>query len=337
MNTIKDIARAVGVSTATVSNALNGRSNVSAEVRERVVKAAREMNYVPNINARLMKSRKTNNIGVFLPYLQSTFYLNLIQKIYACCESAGYSMLVHISRDIDSTMLLSNILSCNIDAAIVLSDRFPDSCIPMLRSKEMPVVFLDRRAAEKNISSVVINEEQGTRQAVEYLVNTGHKAIGHLYGIPEVNSAKVKRRAFVRTMEELGMPVYPQLMLPGQYSEYKSYVVMRALLSQRPLQPMPDAFFCADDETALGCIKALQDEGFSVPRDVSVTGFSSTRTVTNDHLLLSRVHYSMNELARTAVELLLNMLREGRPGEVRLVGTEFIVGDTTRMRLLSAP
>ena len=111
MSTIKDIARYVGVSTATVSNALNGRANVSEDMRRRIMEAAEKMNYIPNISAKLMRGHKTNNIGLFLPYLSSTFYLSLIQEIYASCLKKGYDLLVHISRDIESRDLLSNILS----------------------------------------------------------------------------------------------------------------------------------------------------------------------------------------------------------------------------------
>lgn len=332
MSTIKDIARYVGVSTATVSNALNGRANVSEDMRRRIMEAAEKMNYIPNISAKLMRGHKTNNIGLFLPYLSSTFYLCLIQEIYVSCLKKGYDLLVHISRDIESRDLLSNILSSNIDAAIILSDRFPNECIPMLHSKDVPVVFLDRQVAQDGIASVVIDEAQGMRQAVQYLASTGHRVIGHLHGILETYSAQSKLEAFRQTMTELGLPLYEDIIFDGHYDRYAAYSAVRAFLA-KPIAHMPDAFVCADDDTALGCIRAFEDMGYNVPEDVSVTGCSCTKTITDQHLPLTRADYSMAELARNAVNILVEMCNHGGCGQILSIKTSFQVGETTRLRL----
>lgn len=331
MSTIKDIAQYVGVSVATVSNALNGHANVSDSVRQRVLDAAETLQYVPNINAKLMRGRKTNNIGLFLPYLHGTFYQNLIQEIYSACLKNGYSLLIHISRDISGRDLLSNILSSNIDAAIILSDRFPDELIPKLQEKNVPVVFLDREIASSNVGSVIIDEGQGMCQSVAYLANTGHKVIGHLFGIIETYSARPKLDAFRRAMHNAGLPVYEELLQDDHYNQYASYSAVRSLLTRNPTL-MPDAFVCADDDTAIGCIRALQDMGYRVPHDVSVTGCSSIPSTTDQHLPITRAHYSMTDLAHAAVHMVLSMLKDHTPGTHLSIGTTFLVGETTRLR-----
>ncbi len=331
MSTIKDIAKHVGVSVATVSNALNGRTNVSDDMRARISQAAKELNYVPNINAKLMKARDTNNIGLFLPYLRASFYISLIQEIFTHVNRAGYSLLIHVSRDIDSRLLLANMLSCNIDAAIVLSDRFPDESIPMLHSRGVPVVFLDREVQLPLISSVVINNEMGVRQALEYLATTGHKSVSHLYGLPNYDGS-TRLDAFYKHAKALNMTVDEEWTMCCHFNQYAAYSAMRAKLAMSS-RHIPDAFLCADNETATGCIRALRDEGFEVPRDASVVGFVHSEGAPAEAGGISSTQYYMRDFAREAVSLLTNMLDGGSGGEARKVDTRFVVGSTVNMRI----
>lgn len=202
----------------------------------------------------------------------------------------------------------------------------------MLHSKDVPVVFLDRQVAQDGIASVVIDEAQGMRQAVQYLASTGHRVIGHLHGILETYSAQSKLEAFRQTMTELGLPLYEDIIFDGHYDRYAAYSAVRAFLA-KPIAHMPDAFVCADDDTALGCIRAFEDMGYNVPEDVSVTGCSCTKTITDQHLPLTRADYSMAELARNAVNILVEMCNHGGCGQILSIKTSFQVGETTRLRL----
>ena len=163
---IKDVARLAGVSISTVSNTLSGRKNVSGEKRDAVMDAVRKLGYVPNINAQLLKSRHTGNIGLFLPFIDGPFYPALMQEVYHACSDFGYAVFTHVARDFDSQKTAATILSCNIDAAIVLNDHLLDSEIATLTARGLPLVFEDRHIAQKGVSSVVIDNEGGTNQQV---------------------------------------------------------------------------------------------------------------------------------------------------------------------------
>ena len=141
MTTIKDVAKRADVSISTVSNALNGLSNVSDETRERVLKAASELNYFPNINAQLLKTRKTNNLGIFLPNINSSFYTRLIQAMYTTCNSNRYSLLVHVSNAYSSRQLAAAILSSNVDGAVILNENLKDCDLELLRTKKSRLYF----------------------------------------------------------------------------------------------------------------------------------------------------------------------------------------------------
>lgn len=331
MNTIKDIARQVGVSAATVSNALNGRVNVSDEMRAKILAVAEKMNYVPNINAKLMKLRNTHNIGLFIPYLGGEFYNLLTKEIFERCVDAGYALLIHVSRNIDNQVLLANILSSNIDAAVVLSDRFSDEHIPLLETRGVPVVFLDRTFARKSVSSVVIDNESGIKKTVEYLAQTGHTKLAHLQGISNSYDAVMRRIAFIDTARACGLPVNPDWIIEASFSDYAAYSATRALM-ERAGDKRPDAFVCADDGMAMGCIHALRDMGLHVPRDISVTGFSSLQSSVSAPLALTSARYSLTQLCATAVQTLLDMLTGSGDGSIRRIDTQLIVGSTTAAR-----
>ena len=132
-------------------------------------------------------------------------------------------------------------------------------------------------------------------------------------------------------MRDLGLPVYPELIVDGHFSPYVGYCAMRAILLDPNIRK-PDAVVCADDETAMGCLNAYQDLGYSVPRDVSVTGFSSPQGASSCETAITSPHYSMQELAATAIGSLLNMLSGKSDGSIKYIDPQLVMGSTTQPR-----
>ncbi len=327
---INDVAKLAGVSISTVSNTLSGRKNVSAEKQAAVMEAVRRLGYVPNINARLLKSRRTGNIGLFLPFIDGPFYTMLMQEVYHACSDFGYGMFTHVARDFDSQETAATILSCNIDAAIVLNDHLLDGEIETLTARGLPLVFEDRQIAQKGVSSVVLDNQYGTFQQVAYLAHTGHRRIIYLRGRNN-HDGDERYEAYLEAMKKAGLSVEENMVMEGQFSRKVAYNCVYGYLIDKT-KTLPDAFLCANDEMAFGCIDALNDLNYSVPRDVSVVGFDDLDAASFTPALTT-VGYSIRDFARMAVEEAVRLL--GKPhtdGVCKTLKTELRLRDSASFR-----
>ena len=216
---IQDVARLAGVSISTVSNVLNGRRNVGPEKHAAVMEAVERLGYVPNINARLLKSRHTGNIGLFLPYIDGPFYPKLMQEIYHACTDHGYAMFTHVAQASSSQQTAATMLSCNIDAAIVLNDHLLDTEISTLAQRKLPMVFMDRQICRQGVSSIVLDNQQAVSQQVSYLQHSGHRRIGYLRGVNNYDG-DLRYQMFLRCMEANHLPIDEQLIMDGQFSQH---------------------------------------------------------------------------------------------------------------------
>ncbi len=331
MITIRDVAKRANVSISTVSNALNGAHNVGAGTRSRVLAIAQELGYVPNLNARLMKTRKTNNIGLFLPNIHTSFYTRLAQGMYLACKEAGYAMLIHVSDSYTSGRLASVILASNIDGAVILNENLLDEDVEVLRRKGVPYVFLDKPMSGDKLSSVLVDNRMGVFQAVEYLVHTGHKRIGFLGGTNNFDSLE-RKKAFLEAMEHFRQPVDPQLMMQGWFEEKAAYAVVRAAMINTPDLALPDAIFCANDDMAQGCLRALKDSGLRVPQDISVIGFDDWDAAAACTPPLTTIHNSLGETGKRSVTELLRLIPEGGEGRTVRIDTRLVIRSSCAVR-----
>ena len=332
---IKDVAQLAGVSISTVSNALSGRKNVSPEKQAAVMEAVRQLGYVPNINARLLKSRRTGNIGLFLPFIDGPFYTSLMQQIYHACADNGYAMLTHVSWDSDSQGVAANILSCNIDAAIVLNDRLQEPEVQTLAKRSLPLVFMDRQLSLPGVGSIVLDNRMGTEQQVAYLAHTGHKRIAYLRG-PENHDGNERYAAFCQAMAAAWLPVDEALVMNGQFDRKVGYNCVYYMMRNQRTN-LPDAILCANDEMAIGCLSALTDMGYSVPRDVSVLGFDDMAASACTPPLTT-VGYSMHSFAHMAVGEAVRLIAEPQStGKAMNLPTELILRQTVSFRYGDIP
>ena len=332
---IKDVAKRAGVSIATVSNALSGRKNVSPEKHAAVMAAVQELGYIPNINARLLKARQTGNIGLSLPYIDGPFYTMLIQEIYHACADNGYDMLMHVSSAPDSRSAAAKILSCNIDAAIILNDHLRNDEAETLVKRRLPLVFMDREFQAPGVSSVLIDNRMGTEQQVAYLAHTGHRRIAYLRGA-DTFYGNARYETFLQVMRAARLPIDESLILDGDVSRKVAYNCTHFLLrSQR--ESMPDAFLCANDEMAMGCIAALTDLGYAVPKEVSVLGFDDIEAK-GCNPPLTTIAYSLHSFAHKAVEEAMRLIEDPQGmGSVTTVPTELVLRQSAIFRYGDLP
>jgi len=332
MVTIKDVAREAGVAISTVSNVINQVDNVSEETKQRVLEAVEKLKYVPNFNARSLKSNKKNTVGLFLSSIQGDYYRKLVQAVHLQCKMAGYMLNIYISNENTSEEIYGMIVSSGVEGAIIMNECLNDEYIERIARTRMPMVFIDRNQSGERISSVTVDNYNGAELAVEYLVKQGHRRIGYIHGINNIDDQE-RFRAYKDVLHKYNLPVEEELILTGYFEEVIAFSEMRQLFFKGVA--LPDAFFCANDEMAWGCIRALSTVGINVPEQMSVIGFDNIMLSEFYQPALTTIDNPVTELGtKSALELFRMMRKEGEE-EGRSVTLEpsLIVRDSCKVKL----
>ena len=332
MVTIKDVAREAGVAISTVSNVINQVDNVSEETKQRVLAAVEKLKYVPNFNARSLKSNKKNTVGLFLSSIQGDYYRKLLQAVHLQCKMAGYMLNIYVSNENTSEEIYGMILSSGVEGAIIMNECLDDEYIERIARTHMPMVFIDRKQRGENISSVVVDNYTGAELAMEYLMKQGHRRIGYIHGINNIDDRE-RYQAYLDVLAKYNIPVEEELILTGYFEEVIAFSEIRQLFFKGIT--LPDAFFCANDEMAWGCIRALSGVGVQVPEQVSVIGFDNIILAEFYQPALTTIENPVTELGtKSALELFRMMRKEGEPeGREVSLAPSLIVRDSCQVKL----
>lgn len=332
MVTIRDVAEEAGVAISTVSNVLNGVDVVSEATKKKVLDAVEKLKYVPNMNAKFLKSNRKNTIGLFLSSIQGDFYRMLTQAVHLQCKLKGYLLNIYISNENTSEEIYSMIISSGVEGAIVFNERLHNEFIERIARTKMPIVFIDREFSGENMSSVVINNLEGGTTAMEYLVRQGHRRIGYIHGIYNIDDEQ-RFLAYQNVLKKYSLPIDESIILRGYFEETLAYSEMRVLLLKGI--EIPDAFFCANDEMAWGCIRALTEAGIKVPDQVSVIGYDDITLSRYYTPALTTIHSPVTELGTaSATELFrLTGTENASPGTVTYLSPSLTVRDTVKVRI----
>ncbi|MGW2157654.1 LacI family DNA-binding transcriptional regulator [Nonomuraea sp. NPDC001699] len=311
--TLADVAQACGLSPSTVSRALSDPGRVSAQTRDKVARVAREMGYTPNRVARSLSMGRTGTIGLIVPDVANPFFPPIIKAVQA---RAARKDLVVVLADTDERAAdeldRARVLSKQVDGLIMVSPRSPEPRIAEI-GRLGPTVFVNRRVPEH--PSVLIDNADGMRQAVEHLVALGHRRIGYLAGPRRSWSNQQRQAAITEACAQLGA----ELVTFGPFEPQVQAGVQAADL----LQGSPaTAVIAYDDLIALGVMARMSERGLSVGRDLSVMGIDDSPLSGMAYPTLTSIHVPGAEAGATAVDLLLDVLdglhREPPPPLVEL-------------------
>lgn len=332
MVTIKDIAKEVGVTPATVSYVLNNKGSVSEATRQKILAAAMKMHYIPNRNAQFLKEKSSKTVGLFVSFFSGSFFMYLTESMSHALKLVGYDLEVHITSK-SGMELASQMASANIDAAILLhyncSQADAETIISLMAEKEIPLIFLDRELCGKGCSSIVIDNANGMQQMVEYLFETGHRKIAYLRGEDGYDGSK-RYEGYRHAMNLLRLPIRDEWQFyAGDLSEWSGFQAIKAAFSN--LNEIPDAICCENDCLALGCIEALKVYGFSVPQDLSVTGFDNLVPAQLADISLTTIQNPISKMARMAVDEAIRLMSKPQ-GRVIFAEIQFIKKDSCAIR-----
>jgi len=300
--TIRDVARASRVSTATVSRVFNDSSLVSVETRERVRAAATRLGYWPNNIARSLITNRTHMVGVLMPDLHGEFFSEIIHGMDLKARACGLHILV--SRSSSSAEELMGALRSmrgRVDGLIVMAPDLADTATLGERIFDVPTVFLNPDGRVRRGDSLAIENVEGARQVVDHLIALGHQRIAVITG-PEHNvDARQRREGYRLAMQKAGLAIDRRLEFAGDFSERSGYEAMLEILRH---EPHPTAVFAGNDYMAVGAMGALHDHDVRVPEDLAVAGFDDIPLARYLTPPLTTVHVDMLRFGERAVELL---------------------------------
>ncbi len=282
------------------------------------------MNYVPNLNGRNLKSRETKVIGMFLTSMKGPYYDILVDSIYQVCEKSGYELQIFITKN-DQTAL-ANLLGKRVDGAVIMNEFIDENDVQLLEKAGVPIVFIDRERVSKTSSSVVFDSYKGGQDIARYLINQGHRNIGYIRGYANLYDDIERFKGFKNIVDSAGLQLKDENILVGYFEEEATYNAVKTFIKSG--KPLPDAFACANDLSAIGCIKALNSEGFSVPEDISITGFDNIDL--SEYFLpsITTVANPIIHLGKAAMQCLLGTILKEEPGSLVKLEGKLIVRDS---------
>ncbi len=312
MVSIKDIAEACGVSTATVSKALNDRDDVNPATKERVQETAKLLGYLPNAMARALKTKKTYNIGVLMvdkaqSGLKHHYFASILDSFKVVMERSGYD-LTFISNQIGS-QTCSYYEHCqyrNVDGVLAACVDFRTPEVQTLLSSDLPVVSIDY--VSEYGCTVASDNAEGIHRAVEYALQRGHKEIAYIYG-DDSQVTEIRREAFRDTMFEHHCEVRNQFVRQGKYLTPEiAYRLTQELLTDS--EQRPTCILYPDDICAIAGIAAITDCHLEAGKDVSVIGYDGNPVLRMLRPNLTTIQQDTDAMGVKSAELMLKLLRK---------------------------
>ncbi|EIW12504.1 transcriptional regulator, LacI family [Lactiplantibacillus pentosus KCA1] len=308
--TIRTIAKKANVSHTTVSRALNGSPLVKEVTRRRIQALADELGYVPNLNAKGLVEKHSFLIGIFFSELENgtspSFLVNVINRAKEALPS-GYSLSID---SIETLNRAHGVARQQYDGAIVVSQsKQDDTFIDTLINRQLPIVVLNRRIDRQDISNFAPNDYLGAKKILEYAVRMGHRKFGVIKGASGFVSAVDRQKAFDDVLSEQGLITKNDWCKSGDYLPESGYDAMREILSASDI---PTCVFAANDDMAVGAIRACQDLGYQVPNDISIIGYDDMSYAQYLIPKLTTVHKPTNEIVQVGIEALTEQLVSGQ-------------------------
>lgn len=332
--TLKDIAKLCGVSIATVSMIVNGKDDrISKETRSNVLSIIKEYNYVPNRIASSLVTKTTKSIGLILPDISNPFFPGVARGVEDYANENGWSVILCNSDNSEKKedMYLDMLQEKKVDGIILSAASERSESSATTENISVPIVSVDRE--NKFIPSegnVVIDNIQGSYEAVTHMLERGYTKIIHLSGQMNLHTAKERYEGYMKAHREFDIEPTSNHLYEGEYtSEYGERIVNQLIQSGITF----DGLFCGNDLIALGALKVLKANQISVPDQVGIVGFDDvylSQLVTPE---LSTVHQPIYELGYKSAELLIkiSMSKETKQKEVRkLLQSSLVVRGTTK-------
>jgi len=322
------VARKAGVSTSTVSRVLNNLEIVKTSTRSRVLKAAEELNYHPNLHARSLARGKSRILGIIVSNMENPFFLDIYRTLESDAHSHGLEVVV-ANTDYRSEQLLASVqlmIGLRVAGLAVIVSEMEEHLIQTVAGSRIPAAFYDVGTPQKNITNIRVDYRKGIKKTVSYLSALGHRRmafVGHHSTLGPINE---RRKTFMESVNKCS-PTADAKIFAGPDGLDGGRQAARELLESGF---RPTAILCVNDFMAVGVMRELREEGLQIPRDVSVTGFDNIKLAEFCSPPLTTVHIPREQIGHIIFD---NVLGDGREehcaGREMVIDPELVVRDST--------
>jgi len=328
---LEDIAKEAGVSRATVSRVINNEAYVSEKTRQHVQDVIEKMGYTPNLRGRILATGRTNIIGVVIPQSLATvfddqfYFPTLLNGVAQAANQRNYAMLLWIQESsTDEERFYERILKNHLmDGVLLASTQQDNPFIPRLLDMDIPLAMVENpNQWASYINYVDVDNHGAAMVAIKHLYKQGRRRIGHITGALNNIDGIRRLEGYKQALKELGIPYHSEFVIEGNFESKSGYMGMQTLLKAHV-----DAVFCANDQMALGALKALDELGVRVPGDIAIVGFDDLPT--SERNKLTTIHQPIHTKGAQVTHLLLDQI-EGISDGARhvLLPTHLVIRET---------
>ncbi|HOL70459.1 MAG TPA: LacI family DNA-binding transcriptional regulator [Bryobacteraceae bacterium] len=309
MATIKEVAKRARVSVGTVSNVMSGAVSVSAALRERVERAARELSYQPNHVARSLKSRKTQTLGMVISDITNPFFPLMVRGAEDAAVKRGYLLNIfntddHVERE-QTVFAMLRVRRVDGVLAVVAPHSSKPAHLQQMIDAGTPLVCLDRLPPGLQVDAVVVDNAKGAAMCVRHLLSMGHRLIGMISGSSALQTARERVNGYRKALSEAGIPFNPDLLREGDFRLESGYRLAKDLILGNP---RPTVLFVANGLMGMGAIKAIQEMGLRCPEDVAIAVFDDVPGADIFRPQLTVVSQPAYEIGYRGAELLIQRI-----------------------------
>jgi DNA-binding LacI/PurR family transcriptional regulator len=296
-----DVARLAGVSQSTVSRTFSGNGGkVSPETQKKVLTAARELGYTPNVIAKSLSTQRTSIVGIVMADITSPFYPYVLELFITELQKIGRQVLLFTAgphQEVDDTLPL--VLQYRVDALIITSATLSSEMADKCAWEGTPVILFNRYVPGANASAVSCDNVAGGRLVADLFLDAGHTRPAYIAGVKNASTNIDREKGFIGRLKERGLTEW--LREQGAYTYESGYECARRLLQR---DDPPDAIFCANDITALGAIDAARDLQVRIPEDVSIVGFDDIPAASWSAYSLTTIRQPVDQMVAATLEIL---------------------------------
>lgn len=326
---LSEVAKLAGVSPITASRAIRGVGYVSETARARIMEAAAELNYTPDLLARRMRGDKSRLLGVFVNHYGSVVLHEIIKAISDEARQRGYDLIVFNAERFDKPGRIEtcDMLSKLCDGLLLLLPSLDDSYLDLVNQRQFACVLVNFDARPMQVPVVAVENRVGAATATGHLLALGHTRIGFIAGTAGTGQSAEREKGYLEALAGAGIAPDPALMVTGAFNQTSGYAATLQLLA---LERPPTAIFAANDEMAFGAIDAINSRGLKVPADISVCGFDDIPTSSHVFPKLTTMRQPFVPMAARAVSEVVDLIEGKTSIAVKIAfPMELVVRDST--------
>ena len=331
--TIKDVARAAGVSVATASLALNNRSGVNADTRSKVLEVTRNLKYVASYSAQALVTQESGCIGLLIPEIQNPFYAAIVDNLSYLAEENGFTLLLGITNNSSEQekKYIHFFLSRRVQGVIVipiLNQVRTGRHLDMLRDADVPIVFCTERYNDSSEPVVMCDFEKGQYEITRYLVDRGLRDFWFVSVDTDAQYARLRYAGYVRALREANLPIRRERELLIDIPRFEQAYAQAGVF----LEDRPEAIICINDIMTMAIIRRLSESGLRIPEDISVVGFDDIMFSALISPPLTTVHQPIREICETTIRLLMEIMEGDGPAGgdgICLIPPHLVIRETT--------